>query len=90
MPGVSSASRRHVLGTALMSAAAGCACAVLRSAPAAAQQKTAKVDAGYQDHPNGSAHCELCTYYVAPVGCRVVRGEVSPNGWCGLFQAKLG
>ncbi|HKM64517.1 MAG TPA: hypothetical protein VJY39_18690 [Acidisphaera sp.] len=89
MPGVPS-SRRRVLGTALIGAAAGCACAVLRSAPAAAQQKTAKADAGYQDHPNGSAHCELCAYYLPPVACRVVRGEVSPNGWCGLFQARAG
>jgi hypothetical protein len=90
MPGVPSASRRRVLGAAVIGAAAGCACTVLRSAPARAQQKTAKADVGYQEHPNGSAHCELCAYYLPPVGCRLVRGEVSPNGWCGLFQARTG
>ena len=79
--------RRRVVATALASAAAGCAFAMLRSTPAMAQDKTAKADAGYQDHPNGPAHCELCAYYLPPVACRVVRGEVSPNGWCGFFQA---
>ena len=54
---------------------------------AAAQQKVAKLDARYQDHPNGAQHCALCAYYVAPVACKLVRGEVSPNGWCNFFHA---
>jgi len=89
MTDLQSASRRSVLGVAVMSAA-GCVLAFRLASPAAAQQKTAKADARYQDHPNGGAHCELCAYYQPPVACRVVRGEVSPNGWCGFFQAKTG
>ena len=30
---------------------------------------------------------ELCEYYITPVGCKLVRGEVSPNGWCSFFHA---
>jgi hypothetical protein len=82
--------RRRILATATIAAATECACAVLFSIPAVAQQKIAKGDAGYRDNPNGPAHCELCAYYLPPVGCRLVRGEVSPNGWCRLFQAKTG
>jgi hypothetical protein len=83
-------SRRRILAAAAIAAATECACAVLLSTPAVAQQKIAKGAAGYRDHPNGPAHCELCAYYLAPVACRLVRGEVSPNGWCRLFQAKAG
>ena len=82
--------RRRVLATAAIAATTECACALLLSTPAAAQQKIAKADAGYRDHPNGPAHCELCAYYLSPVACRLVRGEVSPNGWCRLFQANAG
>jgi hypothetical protein len=82
--------RRRILTTAAIAAATECACTVLLSIPAVAQQKIAKGDAAYRDHPNGPAHCELCAYYLPPVGCRLVRGEVSPNGWCRLFQAKAG
>jgi hypothetical protein len=40
-----------------------------------------------KDHPNGGQLCELCEYYITPVGCKLVRGEVSPNGWCSFFHA---
>lgn len=90
MADVYPAHRRRLLATAALGAAAGCALAIARPAPALAQQKTAKADASYQDHPNGAAHCEVCTYFQPPLACRLVRGEISPNGWCGFFQARTG
>ena len=81
-----SARRRNILATAALGAASCCVMAI--AAPVCAQQKTAKADAAYRDHPNGPAHCEVCAYFQAPVACRLVRGEVSPNGWCSLFQAR--
>ena len=68
-------------------AASGFGIATLRSRSARAQQKVAKLDARYQEHPNGTQHCALCQYYVTPVACKLVRGEVSPNGWCSFFHA---
>lgn len=90
MTDLPSAHRRRVLATAVLGAAAGCVPAIVRSTPARAQQKTAKAAARYQDHPNGTAHCEACAYFLPPVACRLVRGEVSPNGWCGFFQPRTG
>jgi hypothetical protein len=66
--------------------ASGIGLATLQSRRATAQQKVAKLDAHYRDHPNGTKHCTLCEYYIAPVACKLVRGEVSPNGWCTFFR----
>jgi hypothetical protein len=75
--------RRQVI----KAAASGIGLAALQSQRAGAQQKVAKLDARYQDHPNGTQHCALCEFYVSPVSCKLVRGEVSPNGWCSFFHA---
>ena len=32
------------------------------------------------------SHCGICTHFRAPHGCKVVAGEISPQGWCKLFQ----
>lgn len=68
-------------------ASSGIGIATLQSRSARAQQKVAKLDARYQEHPNGAQHCALCQYYIAPVACKLVRGEISPNGWCSFFHA---
>jgi NADH:ubiquinone oxidoreductase subunit E len=70
--------------------ASGLGLAALQPHLAAAQQKVAKLDARYQEHPNGTQHCALCMYYIAPVECKLVRGEVSPNGWCNFFHSAAG
>ncbi|HUN38786.1 MAG TPA: hypothetical protein VMU81_00705 [Acetobacteraceae bacterium] len=66
--------------------ASGVGLAALQPQRAGALQKVAKLDARYQEHPNGAQHCALCDYYIAPVACKLVRGEVSPNGWCSFFH----
>jgi len=55
------------------------------SSPGAAKQT--KAEAQYQDDPNGSEHCGACANFVAPDDCRIVRGPVSPDGWCKNFRA---
>jgi len=47
--------------------ASGTGLAALQSQRAGAEQKLAKLDARYQEHPNGAQHCALCEYYIAPV-----------------------
>lgn len=89
---LSGIARRDMLRTAATAVGAGFAIAASVYQEAVAQerraQKAAKAEVHYQDQPNGQQHCEMCVYYLPPVACRVVRGEVSPNGWCNQFQAK--
>ena len=48
----------------------------------------------YQDKPNGKQKCSGCALYVpgktatASGTCKVVKGAISPNGWCTAFSPK--
>jgi hypothetical protein len=53
-----------------------------------AQGKMAKQTAQYQDAPNGDQKCEGCRFFIGGGTCRLVEGEISPNGWCRLYQPK--
>jgi hypothetical protein len=63
------------------------ASALTRSAlsPAQAQQKMSKQEAEYQDSPKDIRMCATCTLFEPPKSCKVVEGDVSPNGWCKAF-----
>jgi hypothetical protein len=39
----------------------------------------------YQGIPSGIYSCATCTLFVAPNACKVVEGEVSPDGWCKAY-----
>jgi hypothetical protein len=71
--------RRRLLVVAL--AAAGG-----RDGIAEAPSKTSQAAAQYQDHPRGGLSCIGCTFFRRPRSCQVVEGEISPNGWCRLFD----
>lgn len=48
--------------------------------------KLSQADAKYQGSPNGDEQCGNCQHFVAESStCRVVDGQVSPNGWCMLW-----
>ena len=53
-----------------------------------AQAKMPKQTAQYQDSPNGDQKCQGCRFFIESGSCRLVEGEISPNGWCRLFQPK--
>jgi hypothetical protein len=53
--------------------------------PAPASEKMTRQQAEYQDKPNGIYSCALCTLFEKPNTCKVVAGEVSPDGWCKAF-----
>jgi hypothetical protein len=55
-------------------------------APAKAQEKMSKQAAEYQDAPKGMLMCATCTLFLAPKSCKVVEGDVSPEGWCKAFD----
>lgn len=59
-------------------------------APAPAQEKPAKLskpEAEYRDLPKNDQQCSECTKFQPPKGCSVVAGDVSPRGWCKLYEA---
>ena len=56
--------------------------------PAAAQGKVAQNSVAYQDKPKGTQRCDGCSLFQPPTACKVVDGQVSPQGWCSLFTAK--
>jgi hypothetical protein len=68
---------------------AGAACTGLASGRTAwAQQKASKEAMKYQDRPNGEQKCSNCLQFVAPDGCKVVDGKISPEGWCIAYAKK--
>lgn len=48
--------------------------------------RMAKAAAGYQDTPRGGLSCAGCTFFRKPRSCQVVEGDISPTGWCRLFD----
>ena len=85
-PGLRSVSRRDFLN---MAAVGGAAITVGLSRPARAEpQKFSKEKAKYQPIPKNGQRCQSCTLWQAPTSCQVVEGNVSPAGWCILYQAK--
>jgi len=48
--------------------------------------KVSQAAAQYQDHPRGGLSCVGCTFFRRPRACQVVAGDISPNGWCKLFD----
>jgi hypothetical protein len=57
-------------------------------APAAAVKAT-KTSTQYQAQPKGEQKCSACTYFMAESGtCKLVEGEISPEGWCVLYVKK--
>ena len=62
------------------------------SADAAAPAETAKVSQAsvqYQSQPKGEQKCDGCLHYNAESNtCKLVEGQISPNGWCILWIQK--
>ncbi len=55
---------------------------------ASAQEKIGQADAQYQVAPKGGQRCAGCANFQAPNACKFVQGDISPNGWCQLFNPK--
>ena len=72
----------------LLAAALGLAALPARAdaQPAASPDKISQAAAAYQPTPKGMFSCAVCTFFIKPKSCKVVDGEVSPTGWCKLFD----
>ena len=82
-----SVSRRDFLNIA---AVGGCALAAagMASSAAAAPKKFTQQQARYQPVPKSGQRCQSCALYQPPTACQQVEGQVSPAGWCMLYQPK--
>jgi hypothetical protein len=78
-----SPARRRWMRGALRGVAAGLAVGVV--ARTTAQEKLTRREAEYQDSPKDIRMCATCTLFLPPKSCKVVDGEISPEGWCKLF-----
>ena len=76
-------SRRRVLCGGLTILAAGTA-----ARAAMAQEKLAQNLVQYQATPKDGAMCSTCVNFVAPNACKIVDGNISPNGWCVAYAPK--
>ena len=76
-------SKRVLLRLTLLAATG--ACALGRIAVADDGGKMSKQQAAYQDTPKDIQMCATCTLFVAPRACKVVEGNISPNGWCKAY-----
>lgn len=56
----------------------------------AESRKVSPAQAQYQGQPKGDQKCGNCVNFIAGSNtCKVVEGQVSPNGWC-MFWVKAG
>ncbi|HTW26806.1 MAG TPA: hypothetical protein VME92_06750 [Acetobacteraceae bacterium] len=87
---MSSDDRSGVTRRIMMRAGAGLAAASAFAATAGAQNapKIPKTAVLYQDHPKGDQKCSVCVNFEPPNACKIVAGDISPNGWCGAFAPK--
>jgi hypothetical protein len=64
-------------------------CGLSAALPARAEEQPEKMSpiaAAYQGTPKGMFSCAVCTFFIRPRGCKVVTGDISPIGWCKLFD----
>ena len=80
------ASRRGVLqaGISIVAGAAITERARAQDQP----QKIAKSLVMYQEQPKDGQHCSICAQFLPPNACKIVAGEINPNGWCAAFAPK--
>jgi hypothetical protein len=59
------------------------------SAAPVASAKVSKASVQYQTEPKGDQQCSGCVNFIAESNtCKLVEGQISPNGWCTLWAKK--
>ena len=52
------------------------------------RDKATKQSVAYQNKPRGNQKCSGCIHFIpSEKACHKVRGQISPEGWCGLWTA---
>jgi hypothetical protein len=55
------------------------------SAAPAAPAKVSQASVQYQTQPKGEQKCANCLHFEGSNSCKLVEGEISPEGWCLLW-----
>ncbi len=91
------ASRRGVLRAGLaVVAAGGAATAAVAAEMNSPAQRIAQTDklaqniVQYQTSPKDGAMCSTCVNFEPPNACKIVDGNIVPNGWCVAYAPKNG
>ncbi len=79
-------SRRNLLLSLFWATALANAATLFGGHPARAQQKVSKDLAQYQDSPKDGQKCAECSFFEKPNACKAVEGDISPDGWCQLWN----
>ncbi len=82
------ASRRAALKTGLALLAGGLLASTAAQAQGDSDDKVDQDTVQYQTTPKDGQKCSICANYVAPNACKVVKGTISPEGWCAAFAPK--
>jgi hypothetical protein len=53
-----------------------------------AQQKIPQETVKYQFTPKDGQQCSKCLHFIPPNACKLVQGEIKPEGWCMLYAPK--
>jgi len=53
-----------------------------------ASAKMAQAGVGYQTEPKDGKQCNACNFFIEPNACKTVDGEISPTGYCKLWNKK--
>lgn len=79
-------SRRRMLRG--MAALGGMAAGTLLVGQQAWAQKSSKQALQYQEQPKNGQKCSDCEHFIPGGTCRLVEGDISPEGWCTAFAPK--
>ncbi len=53
-----------------------------------AEAKMAQAGVAYQTEPKDGKQCSQCNFFIEPNACKVVDGEITPTGYCKLYNKK--
>ena len=81
-------SRRSFCNRSATAALSAAVYLTLGPKPAAAKAKMTQKQAAYQDTPKVDQQCDKCKLFQPPNACTSVEGQISPQGWCNIFQPK--
>lgn len=86
MPNCPVLSRRLLLASALTLAASFPRARAQDETPKA--EKIPQKEALYQTHPKGPQRCQICLQFTPPNTCKIIKGTITPQGWCQYFAAR--
>jgi hypothetical protein len=81
-------SRRTALQAAITLVTAGAAGRAFGQQTSPPATKVSQKVAQYQETPKNGQSCSICVNFEPPHACKLVEGNIVPNGWCLLFAPK--